>query len=107
MADIAESVVQVQHLCWSRLAPVNTRMPCSSFFTDLGVFAAFEEWRNADETDVVVPKNGVLTFIAGYLEGVLEYYRPVSVPLVRRIWWLIPSKASLPVFSMKSFFSLL
>jgi hypothetical protein len=40
---------------------------------NLRVLAALEERSDADETNVVVPEDGILAVLARYFEGVLEY----------------------------------
>jgi hypothetical protein len=40
--------------------------------TDLGVFAAFKKWRDANETDIVIPHHNVILVISRNFEGVLE-----------------------------------
>jgi hypothetical protein len=59
-------------VCPRRLsAKATTRAAERSHF---GVLAALEERRDANETDVVIPHDGILALIARYLEGVLEHY---------------------------------
>jgi hypothetical protein len=42
---------------------------------NLRVLAALEERSDADKTNVIVPKNGILAILAWYFEGVLEYLK--------------------------------
>lgn len=42
---------------------------------NLRILAAFEEWRNANESNVIIPEDSIFTLIAGDLERVLEDYR--------------------------------
>ena len=47
-------------------------------WTDLGVFAAFEEWGDSHEADIVVPHDCVVLVVVWHLKGVLEYCLGVS-----------------------------
>jgi len=42
---------------------------------NLRILAAFEERRNTNESNVVIPEDGIFTLIAGDLERVLKDYR--------------------------------
>ena len=75
-------------------------------FADLGVFQGFEEGRHANEPDVVVPYDYVLSILSRDLVRVLKHCQLVSTNGSSRGRSLL-SNASLPVFSMKSFLSLL
>lgn len=52
---------------------------------NLRVLAALEERSDADKTDVVVPKNGILAILAWCFEGVLEYLERFSSGLQHKI----------------------
>ncbi len=81
--------------------------------SNLGVLAAFEEGRDAHETDVVVPHHSILAIIAWNFEGVLKHYVGIKLAAVflrecrNSSKPHAPSKLSLPVFSKNDFFSLL
>jgi hypothetical protein len=47
--------------------------------TDLGVFAAFEEGSNANESNVVIPHYSIVLVISGNLEDILEHCTRVSI----------------------------
>ena len=71
------------------------------------VFAAFKEWSDSHQANVIVPHDGVYFFLRWTSKGVLEYW---SGGLAWRFLVrgrCLPSKAPLPVFSRNDFFSLL
>jgi hypothetical protein len=77
--------------------------------TYLGVFATFEERSHTNETDIVVPHDGILGVVPRDFENILKDFDWVSYRLDQLGYpgEDIPSKLSRPVFSKKSFFPLL
>lgn len=83
VGDVAQSRVHVEHLGWLCLpnsSARQTRIFQSVQTTYLGVFATFEKWSHAHETNVVIPHDGILALVTGDFEGVLEHcMRNVSI----------------------------
>lgn len=75
-------------------------------FSYLGELARLEERGHANETDVVVPDDHILFVLAWYLVRVMEHCQFVRAAVYIATGDLL-SNASRPVFSMKSFLSLL
>ena len=77
--------------------------------TDLCILATFEERRDADESNVVVPHDCISSFLRRDFEGVLEHCNDsnMSHNPYDQVGAYVPSNAPLPVFSRKDFFSLL
>lgn len=74
---LLEPRVQVQHLSRSRLhglvsLQINPHFLVSLEGANLGVFATFKERSHADEADIVIPHDGILVIVSGYLEIILE-----------------------------------
>lgn len=75
--------------------------------TDLGVFAALEEWCDTDKSYIVVPHDCVLFIVVWDLECILENCFSSQSGRRQKDEYILPSKLSRPVFSRKLFFSLL
>lgn len=72
VGDLLKARIQVEHFCWG----------C------LGVFAAFEEWGDANEADIIIPHHDVILLVSRNFKSVLEDFETLSTCLLQEAFLL-------------------
>lgn len=74
VSDILQAWVDPKHFGGSRLSIVKMRFRQDRRENGayLGIFAAFEEWSDANESDIVIPQHNIILVVSGNSEDILE-----------------------------------